>query len=215
PTGAAPVDAQPGPRRRPLWPWAAVAAVAAVAVLVGAGVLLYPRLMAPPQPAAMPAVSRLDAEAAAPTPDAAEDEEDDEAPPDPAPPAPHGAAKSPVFPSPSAVQPAHEAPPAPRPVRREALLRSLSGAEIQATVRRYQADIARCLRNIDTQSAPSKVDAQITIDNTGRVTQVTVSPPVGQSTVDRCLSRSLKAMRFHRHPAPEIKVTIPLKIKVL
>jgi hypothetical protein len=105
---------------------------------------------------------------------------------------------------------------APRsPSRHEPPARPLTGAEIQSTVQRYQSDIAQCLSDINMSTAPSKVDAQITIDARGEVSAVRITPAVGQPAVDRCLSKSLKSMRFHRHPPPDLKVTIPLKIQVL
>ncbi len=97
--------------------------------------------------------------------------------------------------------------------RREPLAKPLTGPEIQATVQRSQPDIARCLAGIDTSKAPSRVDASITIDLTGKVSEVQITPPIGQLDADRCLAKSMKNMRFHRHPPPEMKVTIPLKIQ--
>ena len=105
--------------------------------------------------------------------------------------------------------------PARTPSRREPMAKPLTGAEIQSTVQRYQSGIAQCLSDIDISTAPSKVDAQITIDVTGAVSTVRITPAVGQPPVDRCLNKALKSMRFHRHPPPDLKVTIPLKIQVL
>jgi serine/threonine protein kinase len=112
-------------------------------------------------------------------------------------------------------KPEYERRPARTPSRREPMAKPLTGAQIQSTVQRYQSGIAQCLSDINMSTAPSKVDAQITIDVTGAVSMVRITPAVGQPPVDRCLAKALKAMRFHRHPPPDLKVTIPLKIQVL
>lgn len=90
----------------------------------------------------------------------------------------------------------------------------LTGAEIQATVQRYQAEVIHCLRDVTAKDAPAKLEAHITIETTGRVSQVEFTPPL-TGTSDKCLSHSLMAMRFRRHPVDGLKVTIPLKIQVL
>ena len=110
-------------------------------------------------------------------------------------------------------------PPAPPAARRdvpvERPLKLLSGPEIQATVMRYQSEVAHCLKDLDTTRAPSKVDARIAIDMSGRVTSVEFNPPLEKAAVDQCLSRSLKSMHFRKHPSRDLKVTIPLKIQVM
>jgi hypothetical protein len=92
--------------------------------------------------------------------------------------------------------------------------RPLTGAEIQTTVQRYQAEVAHCLRNVDAKTAPSKLEAHITIETTGHVSVVEFTPALDKAN-DACLSHSLKAMRFRRHPVDGLKVTIPLKIQML
>jgi hypothetical protein len=92
--------------------------------------------------------------------------------------------------------------------------RPLSGPEIQAAVQRHQAEVAHCLRSFDVKTMPPKLEAHITIETTGEVSQVDLTPALDKAN-EACLTHSLKAMRFRRHPVDGLKVTIPLKIQML
>ncbi|HSI03141.1 MAG TPA: protein kinase [Myxococcota bacterium] len=100
--------------------------------------------------------------------------------------------------------------PAPRPAGRET---PLTGPEIQAVVQRSSQQIAQCLQKFEGAKAPAKVDARLTIEPTGRVSNVSLAPAVEVEVVSRCLDKTLRSLRFHRHPQKDFQVTIPLKIQ--
>lgn len=91
----------------------------------------------------------------------------------------------------------------------------LTTGEIQATVQRHSASIIKCLQAVDRETAPPKVEAQIAIELTGRVSSVSFRPALPQASVQQCLAKNLRMMRFRRHPVRDFKVTIPLEIQVL
>ncbi len=98
----------------------------------------------------------------------------------------------------------------PRAGGRETLL---TGPEIQAVVQRSSQQIAQCLQKFEKSKAPAKVDARLTIEPTGKVSNVTLAPAVEVDAVSRCLDKTLRSLRFHKHPQKDFQVTIPLKIQ--
>ena len=100
--------------------------------------------------------------------------------------------------------------PAPRTGIRET---PLTGPEIQAVVQRSSQQIAQCLQKFEGTKAPAKVDARLTIEPTGRVSRVDLNPTVEVDAVSRCLDKTLRSLRFHKHPQKDFQVTIPLKIQ--
>ncbi len=89
----------------------------------------------------------------------------------------------------------------------------LTGPEIQAVVQRNATPIAQCLQKLEGTKAPAKVDARITIDQSGKVSNVTLTPALDAPGVAGCLDRALRGLRFHKHPQKDLQVTIPLKIQ--
>ena len=89
----------------------------------------------------------------------------------------------------------------------------LTGPEIQAVVQRSSQQIAQCLQKFESAKAPAKVDARLTIEPTGRVSNVSLSPAVTVDAVSRCLDKTLRSLRFHKHPQKDFQVSIPLKIQ--
>ncbi len=89
----------------------------------------------------------------------------------------------------------------------------LTGPEIQAVVQRNSQQIAQCLQKFESAKAPAKVDARLTIEPSGRVSNVSLSPVVAVEAVNRCLDKTLRSLRFHKHPQKDFQVTIPLKIQ--
>jgi hypothetical protein len=123
----------------------------------------------------------------------------------------------PTFAATVRLPPPREAPPASPPPSPPTRPKPLTGDEIQATVHgRYDA-ILHCLQTLKGSTVPSKVDASLTIDVSGRVSQIDFEPalPQDNGSVDKCLRRVLGGMRFRRHPAKGFRVTIPLKLRVL
>ncbi len=92
----------------------------------------------------------------------------------------------------------------------------LTGAEIQRTVRRSSATLGRCMDSLaGVQSAPSQVNATITIGTSGKVTSVNLEPALPQVAADQCLRAALRSLKFRAHPVEGFQVTIPIKIEVL
>jgi serine/threonine protein kinase len=90
----------------------------------------------------------------------------------------------------------------------------LTGPEIQAAVQRSSGSITSCIGQLaGVASAPNKVNATITIAQTGRVSEVALAPPIGVPAVEQCLRRALMSLRFRRQPQKDFKVTIPLSIQ--
>ncbi|MBC7793924.1 MAG: serine/threonine protein kinase [Clostridia bacterium] len=90
---------------------------------------------------------------------------------------------------------------------------ALTGGEIQAVVQRASSQIAACLQNFEEKKAPDKVDAQLTIDTSGKVSDVSFAPIITEPTVGRCLEKTLRGLKFHKHPVNDFKATIPLRIQ--
>ena len=116
------------------------------------------------------------------------------------------------LPLPQEVSPPPPAKPVPSPPSAPPRLKA---TEVQATVQRYSASIAKCLEGFPTPNAPAKLDAHITIDTDGRVTAVDLVPAVVHDAVRTCLVDSLRKVRFRRQPVQGFRVTIPLQIQVL
>jgi len=87
----------------------------------------------------------------------------------------------------------------------------LSDQEIQATVQRQWGAIARCLKQLDVASAPSRILAALTVAASGKVSDVQLSPPL-EPPVAKCLATAIEAMRFRPTPSA-FKITLPLTIE--
>lgn len=90
---------------------------------------------------------------------------------------------------------------------------ALTGAEIQQVVQRSSSQIAGCLQGFEGKKAPDKVDAQLSIDTSGRVSNVSFSPAISEAGVNKCLDKTLRGLKFHKHPVNDFKATIPLRIQ--
>jgi hypothetical protein len=116
------------------------------------------------------------------------------------------------LPSPKDTPTGRSAPPPP-PSNGGSAAKALTGPEIQGTVQRHSAPIAKCLNSLaGVPNPPKKVNATINIAQSGRVTSVTFAPALPKAAVEQCLRRSLKGLRFRKQPVKDFKVTIPLTI---
>ena len=117
------------------------------------------------------------------------------------------------LPSPKSVTCAAPVEPSHNDARPAASAAALTGVEIQAVVQRASSQIATCLQNFEGKKAPDKVDAQLTIDTSGKVSDVNFAPTITEPTVAKCLDKTLRGLKFHKHPVNDFKATIPLRIQ--
>lgn len=103
--------------------------------------------------------------------------------------------------------------PKPKP-RKSSKSGPLTNAEIQATIQRGSAGIVACFKQLDAESAPDSINATVAISGSGTVRDVSLAPSPPKA-VAGCLQKKLRSLRFRSHPGKEIKVTVPLKIRVL
>ncbi len=89
----------------------------------------------------------------------------------------------------------------------------LTADEIQGTVEKKFPAVARCLKKLDAQTAPAQLNAKLLVQASGEVTAVDLSPPI-EASVGKCLSSTLRSMRFRAGPKG-FEVTVPLQIAKL
>ncbi len=126
------------------------------------------------------------------------------------------AAASPLVAPPMSAVPAplpSPATPAP-PVEPRVNMKPLTGTEIQSVVQHHYQHILSCLDAADRAHAPSRINAQVTIENTGRVSQVTFNPALDSPTVESCLVHVMMSMRARKYRGGQMRVTIPLQVKM-
>ena len=126
--------------------------------------------------------------------------------------------------SPAVAPPMSALPPAPLPTPIASLdvtppeprvnMRPLTGAEIQAMVQHHYQRILSCLNAADKSQVPSRMNAQVTIENTGKVSQVTFTPTLESPDVQSCLLRVMMSMRARKYRGGQMRVTIPLQVKM-
>ena len=100
----------------------------------------------------------------------------------------------------------------PRPER--VRMKPPTGAEIQSMVQRNYQNILGCLDASDKEHAPSRINAQVTIENTGKVSQVVFNPALENPAVASCLERVMMNMRARKYRGGSMRVTIPLQVKM-
>jgi hypothetical protein len=92
----------------------------------------------------------------------------------------------------------------------------LTKDQIQSTLRQNLGPISRCLNALaNVADAPKSYTATVTISTTGRITQVSIAPTVPIQSVEQCLRKRLRSVRFPTHPSTNMKVKIPLNIQVI
>jgi hypothetical protein len=124
-----------------------------------------------------------------------------------------------VAPPMSAISPAASPVPAASPASAEPRaervnLKPLTGAEVQTMVQHNYQHILSCLDAIDKSHAPSLINAQVTIENTGKVSAVTFNPSLDNPTMESCLMRVMMNMRARKHRGGQMRVTVPLQVKM-
>ncbi|MEM6730536.1 MAG: serine/threonine-protein kinase [Myxococcota bacterium] len=91
----------------------------------------------------------------------------------------------------------------------------LNGSEIQAGVQKRQGAIARCLRmysNLPNDKVPKQIVTQMTIAQSGRVTNAAFQPQPPAS-IAKCLTKQMTAIRYRKQPTENLKAKIPLTIQ--
>jgi hypothetical protein len=92
----------------------------------------------------------------------------------------------------------------------------LTKSQIQSTLQRNLEPISRCLNNLaSVADAPRSYTATVTISTAGRIVQVKIAPAVPVPSVEQCLRKRLRDVRFPSRPSTTIKVKIPLNIQVI
>ncbi|MBN1962699.1 MAG: protein kinase [Deltaproteobacteria bacterium] len=91
-------------------------------------------------------------------------------------------------------------------------LRPLSPEEIQRGVVLRFAAISRCLSDLEQKSAPDTVIAHIVIQANGRVKTVKLTPKLASATVTKCLTKTLKRLRF-RAGSKAVEANLPLHLQ--